>query len=136
MEPPSFSIKSAITDKELRFFGANVYCFSVELRGTEIHAVREVNCPIGASEFARYFSGLAAHAGPWPGAEGCESLEGDFSLSARCSALGVVTFDVAIHGPFGIPEEWKLSSKLTSELGQLPGMASAARRFFDVVAGT
>lgn len=135
MEAPSFSIKSNSTDKELRFFGAGEYSFSVALRGAEIYAIREVYCPLGSSGFVQFFTQLATHERPWAGAESCASIEGDFSLSAHCSPLGVVTFSVTIHGPFGVAEEWQLSSQLTSELGQLPRIASSAKHFFGVVAG-
>ncbi|WP_374500664.1 DUF6228 family protein [Pseudoxanthomonas sp.] len=136
MEDSSFSIKSTTTDKELRFFGIGEYVFSVELRGTGIYAVREIYCPLGSSEFTQFFLRLASYERPWPDIEQCTSLEGDLSISARCSALGVVTFSISIHGLFGVPEEWQLSSDLTSELGQLPKIAAASSRFFGVVAGT
>jgi len=108
----------------------------VELRGTGIYAVREIYCPLGSSEFTQFFSQLASYERPWPDIEQCTSLEGDLSISARCSALGVVTFSISIHGLLGVPEEWQLSSDLASELGQLPKIAAASGRFFGVVAGT
>ena len=136
METLSFSIKSTSTDKTLRFFGVDEHTFSVELKGREIYAVREVYCPLGTADFPGFFARLARYERPWQGDEKCASLESDFSISARCSALGIVTFSVVIHNLFGGPEEWQLTSDMTSELGQLQAIASAANRFFGVPAGT
>ncbi|WP_152566439.1 DUF6228 family protein [Lysobacter antibioticus] len=136
IETTDFIIKSASTDKELRFSGADDYSFSVELRGTSIHAAQEVHCLVGASGLTEFFSRLAIHERPWPGSERYVSLEGDFSLAAACSPLGRVTLTIVIHSPFGIPEEWQVRSDLVVELGQLPGIATAANRFFRTMADT
>jgi hypothetical protein len=133
VDSPSFSIRSSSTAKELRFLNAANFCFSVELRGAEIYAVREVYCPPGSTDFAGFFARLASHERPWDGVQSCESLEGELALSAQCSPLGVVTFSVRIRGQIGVQEEWQLTSDLVSDLGGLPRIAAAAGHFFDLV---
>jgi hypothetical protein len=129
MEAPSFSIKSASTDKTLRFFDADECSFSVELRGAEMHAIREVYCPLGSSGFSEFFSRLASYERPWPREEKCTSLEGDFSIAARCSPLGIVTFSVTIQGLLGVPEEWQLApdSSLKPTATSWPRLHSGVR---------
>ena len=136
IENLTFTIKSTATDKELRLSGPGEYEFTVELQGTEIYAIQRIYCPLGSSEFTQFFARLASYERPWSATEHCASLEGDFSLSARCSAVGIVTFSISILRQFGGPEEWKLTCDLDTELGQLPRIASQARNFFGPIAGT
>ncbi|WP_425493525.1 DUF6228 family protein [Marilutibacter chinensis] len=134
MEDVSFSIRSTSTDKELRFFAPSEYAFSAELRSTELYTVRHIYCPLEPSEFAQFFSRIASYESPWKDSEQCSSLEGDLSISACCSPLGIVTFSISMHRQFGGPEEWCVSSDITAELGQLPSIATAAGRFFSALA--
>jgi hypothetical protein len=136
METADFKIRSVSTDKALRFFDPIDYSFRVELRGASIHALREVYCPVGPTELIQFFSRLGAYMRPWSGSERYTSVEGDFSLAAACSSLGQVTLTIVIHGAFGAPEEWQVRSGLELELGQLPGIAAAADRFFRAMADT
>lgn len=136
METTDFIIRSVRTDKQLRFFDADDYSFRVELRGASIHGAQEVHCPLGPTELIQFFSRLGAYMRPWSGSERYASIEGDFSLAAACSSLGQVTLTIVIHGAFGAPEEWEVRSGLELELGQLPGIAKAADRFFRAMADT
>jgi hypothetical protein len=79
---------------------------------------------------ATFFETLAAYQAAWKGEESWESLEGDFRIGATCSALGQVHFLVTLRGAIGAPETWQASAGLTSELGQLPAIAKAARQFY------
>lgn len=128
-----FSIQSSSSDRELVFLAPQGDYFTVELRGTELQACRGVYAYTDSQGLAALFERLASHDRPWSGTEGWESLEAEFSLTARCTPLGVVTFAISIHGLPGVPEAWKLTAQLTSEMGQLPGIAANARRFFSVV---
>ena len=131
LETPLFSIHSNSSDRELAFLssGKDDY-FTVQLRGSSLQATQRVYAYTDRSGLARLFARLSACERPWSGEERWESLEGEFSLSARCSSLGIVTFLVAILGLEGAPEEWRVSASLTTELGQLPNIAAGAHRFF------
>jgi hypothetical protein len=48
-----------------------------------------------------------------------QSLEGDFRLSATCTPLGNVVFNVELHGLQGATEEWAVTAGIDYELGQL-----------------
>jgi hypothetical protein len=74
---------------------------------------------------------LASHQAPWKGATSWATLEGEFEISATCAAGGAVTFKVTLRGLPGSDEEWRVSAGISSELGQLPLLAQAARDFFE-----
>ena len=130
-----FAIKSSSSDLELIFSAPRPDYFTVELQSREFRAIREVWAYTDAQGLAVLFSKLAAQERPWVGAESWASLEGEFSLSAACSARGEVALAVSVSGLPGALEEWGLSATLITELGQLPSIAAAANRFFCQVGG-
>jgi Family of unknown function (DUF6228) len=134
MSASSFSIKSNASDRELVFREPRRDYFIAELRGSGVAATRGVYAHTDARGLARFFSRLAAYERPWSEAESWEALEGEFRLEAACSLLGEVRFSVRIRDMLGGPEEWQVSARLVTELGQLPGIASRAESFFNFVA--
>ena len=131
----SFSIKSNASDRELVFLSPRADHFIVELRGIALSVEREVYAYTDAQGLSKFFSRLAAHDRGWTDTPRWESLEGEFSISAQCSALGHVSFFIRIRHMLGGPEEWEVSARLVTELGVLPDIAKNANSFFDVVAG-
>ena len=104
--------------------------FTVELRGGDLQASLRVYAYTHGLGLSDLFASLAKHERPWIAQERWESIEGEFSLSASCSPLGIVTFLVAMFGHPGFPEEWRVSASITTELGLLPSLAAGAQRFF------
>jgi hypothetical protein len=133
MSESSFSIKSSASDRELVFVLPRPDYFNVELRGVSLSATRKVYAYTDAKGLSSLFSKLAATGRPWTGAERWQSLEGEFSISAQCSALGHVSFAVVIRDQFGGPEEWSVSACITTDLGQLSRLATDAQSFFSAV---
>lgn len=78
-----------------------------------------------------FFDDLGAQAQPWNGARAWASTEGDFSLTATCTALGRVTFQVDLRGEEGTEEAWRVVAGLESELGQLARIAAEATTVAD-----
>jgi hypothetical protein len=134
MSASSFSIKSNASDRELVFLEPARDYFVAELRGTAVRATRRVYAYTDAAGLSRLFSRIAAYDRPWSTPERWESLEGEFSIEAVCSSLGHVTFSVRIRDMLGGPEEWDVTARLVTELGQLPAIAANAELFFNVVA--
>ena len=134
MSASSFSIRSNTSDRELVFLDPRRDSFVAELRGSAIVATLQVYAYTDAGGLPLLFSRLAAYERPWATPERWESLEGEFLLEATCSSRGHVTFSVRIREMFGGPEEWEVSARLVTELGQLPGIASRAKAFFASVA--
>ena len=130
----SFSIKSSASDRELVFLSPRADHFIVKLSGVALGVEREVYAYTDAQGLSRFFSSLAAHDRGWTDTPRWESLEGEFSISAQCSALGHVSFSICIRDMLGGPEEWAVSARLVTELGALPDIAKNATSFFDVVA--
>jgi hypothetical protein len=131
----TFSIKSNASDRELAFLSPRPDHFIVELRGVALAVKREVYTYTDARGLSNFFSSLSAHDRGWTDTRRWESLEGEFSISAQCSALGHVSFSIRIRDMLGGLEEWDVSAQLVTELGALTVIAKHARSFFDVVAG-
>ena len=121
-----FSIRSTSSDRELVFRAETEETFHVELLGTEVAASRLVWAYTDAGGLLALFKEIGSLQRPWAGAKSWESLEGEFCLSAICSALGTVLFKVQLSGLLGSPEEWHVTAGLTFELGQLSGLAQLA----------
>ena len=58
-----------------------------------------------------------------------ETIEGEFKISAKCSRLGQVTFEIEFS-QYSRAEEWVVKTQLNTELGQMPRLAKSAREFF------
>jgi hypothetical protein len=125
-----FTIHSTSSDRELTFLDLRGEQFTFELRGHGLQVTREVSTYTDPSGLLEFFTKLGSFERPWEGSPAWASLEDEFRISASCSKLGAVIFSLKISGLPGIPEEWQASFSLTSELGQLPKIANAARSFF------
>ncbi|WP_430438497.1 DUF6228 family protein [Noviherbaspirillum suwonense] len=75
------------------------------------------------ASFIDFFVALREQQQPWQGIRTWVSLEGDLKLSATCSSLGGVVFQVELRGLQGAPEEWQVVAGIESELGQLDRIA-------------
>jgi len=125
-----FTIHSTSTDRELAFLDLREEQFTFELRGFGLQVTHEVSTYMDPSGLLEFFTKLGSFERPWEGSLTWASFENEFRISASCSNLGVVLFSLTISGYSGVSEEWQASFSLTSELGQLPRIASAARSFF------
>ena len=130
MREEMFVIKSSSSDRELRFLARHGDEFQVELSGYGLTLALKVSAYTDSTGLLRLFEKIASHATPWRGKESWRSLEGEFILSVSCSTSGQVYFFIEAWGSPGAAEEWRASAGITSELGQLPSIASAAHRFF------
>ena len=131
-----FSIRSSSSDVALAFTAPRKDYFTVELKGNEVRAIRQVYAYSPHSpNLGAFFLRIAHHDRPWASVEFWESLEGEFNLSATCSSLGVVTFSLVMHSRLEGVDGWRIVATLTVDLGQLPGVGAAAEQFFSVVGG-
>lgn len=128
-----FVIHSNSSDREVRFLDRRGDEFIVELAGRGVAATQWVSAFTDSKGLARWMEELASNERPWKGAKSWTTLEGEFEISATCTAGGTVTFRVTLTGLPGSIEEWRVSAGIGSELGQLPALAQAARHFFEDV---
>ena len=127
------SIHSTSSSRELRFEKLDGNHFVVELSGHAPNVRLEVwEFPDGP-KLLEFFEKLGSYSLPWSREESWSSLEGEFGISASCTSSGHVLFKVNLRGLPGSPEEWHVSAGITSALGQLPTIVSAARAVFLVV---
>jgi hypothetical protein len=125
-----FSIKSACSDRELAFLEYQGDYFAVDLRGHAVSARRRVWTHIDIGLLVELFDEMAAHRDGWSDTLEWASLEGEMRLSAKCDRLGHVVLHVVLRDPSNGDEGWRVEAGITTELGQLPAIAEAARRFF------
>jgi hypothetical protein len=127
---PSFEISSNVSARKIVFSDRWGDGFFVELLGHGLNASMKVSAYTDAFGLLRWLERLAECHTPWEGEDDWQTLEGEFRMSARCSVLGNVLFQVHLWGLPGAPEEWRVSAGVESDLGSLPRLAEAARRFF------
>jgi hypothetical protein len=94
-----------------------------ELAGFPVSAKVEVWVETGdAAGLEAFLADLAKQGEPWAGTRQWQSIEGDFKLSATCTALGNVVFNVELYGLQGATEEWGVIAGIDYELGQLESL--------------
>jgi hypothetical protein len=114
------NIRSCSSNRELRITYASDLYLVVELIGFPVSAKAEVWVETGdAAGLQAFLADLGRQGRPWNGARKWGSIEGDFKLSATCSALGNVVFNVEMRGLQGATEEWAVTAGIDYELGQL-----------------
>jgi len=124
-----FRIKSSDSDLELILSDIQGDYFKARIASDHINSVREVYAYTDAYGLADMMESLASHEKGWPDIRLWETIEGEFKISAKCSKLGKVTFEIEFSH-FGYAEEWLVKTKLNTELGQLPRLAKSTRAFF------
>ncbi|WP_430387769.1 DUF6228 family protein [Dyella sp. 20L07] len=125
------TIRSNSSDRELRFLDRIGDEFVVEIEGRGVTATQWVSAFTDGQGLAIWLEDLASYELPWKGTKSWVTIEGEFQISARCTAGGAVTFTAALSGLPGSDEQWSVSAGISSELGQLPALAQAARLFFE-----
>lgn len=127
-----FSIHSVNSDRELVFSSYRDEQFQIELKGSGITTLTDVwvGGKLYSQSLSAFLQELASFTKPWKGSQDWESLEGEFSLSVTCTALGQVTFWVEIRCKTGSPEALLIQAGIVTELGQLEKIAKDAKLFF------
>jgi hypothetical protein len=125
-----FAIRSSTSSHEFRFARLANDSILAELDCGALSASRRFSCFTDSQGLATLFSELAAFSTPWSGQRVWESIEGDFSLTATCDALGHVTLASRISHNAGGAEHWHVSAALVCEFGQLHAISLAAAREF------
>ncbi|HNB76730.1 MAG TPA: DUF6228 family protein [Enterococcus faecalis] len=125
-----FSIRSTSSNRELVFSSRKGEYFHVELKGIAMSASTDVWATTDNNGLNAFFQEIASFKNPWQGTRDWGSLEGEFEISATCTTLGHVIFEVKMAGQIGGTEEWKAQFCLETELGQLETIARNASIFF------
>ena len=128
-----FSIHSTSSDRQLEFSNLRGELFTVVLNSSQLYVAKDISTYTDEFGLLRLFQDLAAQDRPWLAPFSWGSLEGDFKISATCTPLGVVTFQIHLIDQTGAAEMMDLSFSVSSELGQLPRIANAAKSFFHPV---
>jgi hypothetical protein len=124
------SVKSPLTLTISEIKGESFY---VSIDSPFLSASRGVYSYPDPKGISNLLQEIASNEKPWEGEVIWESLEGEFRLGALCSSLGSVTFAIRLR-QFSGEEDWNVETELVSELGQLPKIATDARRLFEEIA--
>lgn len=125
------SIRSTVSNRELRIRKGQGGYFILEILGHRVTALTEVWIDDDAPSLGRFFTDLGASEAPWNGAREWRSVEGDLSFSVTCTSLGNVTFDIRLSGMPGAAEEWSVHTGLETEFGQLSRIAGEAEELLN-----
>jgi len=113
-------IRSCSSNRELKISHASDSYLLAELTGFPVSAKVEVWVETGdAAGLQAFLADLGKQGRPWSGEREWQSLEDDFRLSATCTLLGNVVFNVELHGLQGTTEEWAVTAGIDYELGRL-----------------
>lgn len=124
-----FTIKSVRSDAELAFTGWENDYFTVELRGSEVSAVRRVWGYTDCHLLVELLHHIARQERGWDFPAEWASIEGELKLQFRSDPLGHVFVLVEMTQNRG-SEDWRLKAEVETELGQLLRIAREAAHFF------
>ena len=127
----TFSIKSTSSDREIFFSKYDGEDFFVELRGNVTATIKVYGYAPHTYDLAHWFAELGEQDTSWDEAKLWESLEGEFKISATCSSLGQVHFELSLRILPGADEEAYLQVGLETELGQIENISNGASKFFE-----
>lgn len=121
------TIRSSNSNRSLRIEAATDSYLTAVLESHVLLGVVEVWAETGdVASLAQFFGELGSLDAPWSGSRSWVSLESDLELSATCTSLGAVTFQIGMRGLPGSSEEWRLEAGLETEFGQLARLATEA----------
>jgi Family of unknown function (DUF6228) len=121
-------IKSARDGTTLEFFDRTANHYKVSLKGSQFHGDAPVYAFEPVSHLAGFFNDLAVHWRGWSGKKEWGSLEGELSLTATSDSTGHISLSVHLR-PGPDPLDWRLSTVLLVEAGQLEQIAFQIERF-------
>lgn len=125
----NLTIKSSSSDLSLTFSEYKNAYLIVQLNASHMKTSCKIYVHQDASDFQYFTHELASHETPWKGVKSWESLEQEIKISASCSSLGKVTFNIHLS-IFYAPEPWSLKTDLHYDFGQLKKLNEASQAFF------
>jgi len=125
----TFAIKSAQSDATLKFVDFDGDSFTVELRGSEVSAVRRIWGYTDCQPLVNVLHCLARQERGWQDSAEWRSIESDLILQFRSDSRGHVFIDIQMRRSYG-EEQWRLTATIQTELGQIPKIAADAASFF------
>ena len=125
-----FSIKSTHSDRELVFSEYDGDYFLAELKGGINAVISVYSNTLHTHDLSHWFNELSTNSAPWENELSWESLEGEFKIFAKCTALSHIQFTVALSDMLGAPEEAHVQAGIETELGELTEISKAASKFF------
>ncbi|MCL2297882.1 MAG: DUF6228 family protein [Proteobacteria bacterium] len=102
----------------------------VQIEGFDINITKEIWLYTDADALNQFFQKLGSKDSKWDGCIEWKSVEGDFSISVTCSALGKIAFRVAIEGLQGNSEAWNAQINIEADFGILKEVARQSKSCF------
>ena len=125
----TLTVSSTQSDRKLVFSNFNGENFDLDLTGTVQCSVSVYGYAPHSENISEWFKQLTAERKPWQGDMRWSSLETEFEISANCTSLGQVCFEVNLWLNVGAEEESQIKTFIVSELGQLEKIGREANIF-------
>lgn len=128
-----FEMKSSYPSSKLSFSNFSQDYFDVTLETPSLKATKRVFVYHYRSSngFVEFFEELASGQCPWEGTRSWETLEGELTLSAKCSALGTVVLQVVLLNETAEQDSWSVTCTMYFDSGALSEFARQARMFMN-----
>lgn len=117
------TLRSVASDQQIHLHSLRDDEFTLDVSGNGISASQRIYAGPDGNPPQYFFQELGAQLIPWSGQLRYESLDLDLSLTATCTALGIVTLQVEMRPNMGASDAWTLCTAIQLELGMLPGIA-------------
>jgi hypothetical protein len=131
MDEFKWSICSNRSDRKLIFFNRRGDYFNVRLEGCSATAEIRVWGYTDCELLLDMFDAMEAAPQGWESPFEWSSIEGELTLKATSDKLGHVLINVKLYDrQNGGGEAWSLSAGIETALGELPGLAAEAKKFF------
>lgn len=127
----AFVLRSTVSEKRLVISDIAKEEYSVSFESVDLRVTKLVSSYMTPYGIPDFLDQLGSYSKPWDSRIVFETLEGEFSLLAECSSLGIVTFLIELKNQ-SENEDWRFQVEISTELGQLPLLASNSRKVFEL----
>lgn len=123
-------LHSIASDQQIRLHSLRDDEFTLEVTSNRLSASQHIYAGPDGNPPQYFFQELGEMRFPWTKPLVYESLDGDLTMIATCSALGIVTLQIEMRPNEGASDSWTLRASIRLELGMLPDIGREARVFF------
>ena len=102
------TLRSVASDQQIHLHSLRDDEFTLDVSGNGISASQRIYAGPDGNPPQYFFQELGAQLAPWSGQLQYESLDLDLSLTATCTAPGIVTLQVEMRPNMGASDAWPL----------------------------
>ncbi len=133
MDSSPISVFSSLSGRKITMLYDGHETLKVRIESFDINVVKEVWLYTDFESLNNFFQELGNKKSKWEGCFEWKSIEGDFSISVICDALGKIGFKIALKGLQGDSEEWSVQVNIESDFSILEKIAKQSRKSLTVI---